>query len=53
MENLVEQKLKEKYDAKGLKRPEYQGSIPEGTMSGTHVLGVTGDEILPQMCIKR
>lgn len=47
MENLVEQKLKEKYDAKGLKRPEYQGSIPEGNNGlGLMLLGVTGDEIL-------
>ncbi|MCO6460016.1 MAG: methylmalonyl-CoA mutase family protein [Saprospiraceae bacterium] len=48
MEHLVEARLKEKYDANGLKRPEYQGQIPEGNNGlGLLLLGVTGDEILP------
>lgn len=48
LEHLVEQKLKEKYDSKGLKRPGYKGELPEGnTGLGTLLLGVTGDEILP------
>lgn len=48
LEHLVEQKLVEKYDRKGLKRPIYKGSLPEGNDGlGTLLLGVTGDEILP------
>lgn len=48
LEHLVEDKLKEKYDSKGLKRPEYQGSIPEGNNGlGLMLLGITGDEVLP------
>lgn len=48
LEHLVEEKLREKYDAKGLKRPEYQGNIPEGNNGlGLLLLGVTGDEVLP------
>lgn len=48
LEHLVEQKLNEKYDSKGLKRPGYKGELPEGnTGLGTLLLGVTGDEILP------
>jgi len=48
LENLVEQKLKEKYDAKGLDRPQYKGQLPEGNDGlGTLLLGLTGDEILP------
>ncbi len=46
--HLVEQKLKEKYDSKGLKRPTYKGELPEGNDGlGTLLLGITGDEILP------
>jgi methylmalonyl-CoA mutase len=48
LEKLVEQKLKEKYDAKGLVRPQYKGHLPEGNDGlGTLLLGLTGDEILP------
>ncbi len=47
LEHLVEQKLKEKYDDKGLERPKYQGKLPEGNDGlGLLMLGVTGDEIL-------
>jgi isobutyryl-CoA mutase len=49
LEHLVEQKLKEKYDAKGLPRPQYKGQLPEGNDGlGTLLLGLTGDEVLPQ-----
>src|SRR5690606_14543520 len=42
------EKLKEKYDSKGLKRPEYNGALPEGNDGlGLMLLGLTGDEILP------
>ena len=46
--HLVEQKLHERYEAKGLKRPNYKGTLPEGNNSlGTLLLGITGDEVLP------
>ena len=58
LEHLVEAKLKEKYDDKGLPRPRYQlsesfklseSSLPEGNNGlGLLLLGVTGDEILPK-----
>jgi len=48
LEKLVEAKLNELYDQKGLKRPLYQGSLPEGnTGLGLMLLGLTGDMILP------
>ena len=47
LEHLVEQKKKEKFDDKGLKRPEYLGDLPEGNDGlGLLLLGLTGDEIL-------
>ncbi len=47
MEDKVEAKLKELYEDKGLKRPQYIGDIPEGNNSlGLLLLGVTGDQIL-------
>lgn len=46
-EKILEQKLSEKYDKKGLKRPQYHGSLPEGNKGlGLKLLGITGDEIL-------
>ena len=45
--HLVEQKLRELYDEKGLERPMYNGEIPEGNNGlGLMLLGVTGDQIL-------
>ena len=45
--HLVEAKLKEKFDDKGLERPKYHGELPEGNNGlGLLMLGVTGDEIL-------
>jgi isobutyryl-CoA mutase len=45
--NLVENKLKELYDNKGLNRPLYHGEIPEGNNGlGLMLLGITGDQIL-------
>jgi methylmalonyl-CoA mutase len=47
LEAEVENKLKEKYDAKGLARPAYQGELPEGNDGlGLMLLGITGDEVL-------
>lgn len=43
----VEQKLKAKYDDKGLKRPVYHGEMPPSNNGlGLKLLGLTGDEIL-------
>ncbi|MBL7827360.1 MAG: methylmalonyl-CoA mutase family protein [Saprospiraceae bacterium] len=56
LEHLVEAKLKEKYDDRGLVRPAYRGSetisdksLPEGNNGlGLLLLGLTGDEALPR-----
>jgi methylmalonyl-CoA mutase len=48
LEHLVEAKLKEKYDERGLPRPAYNASQPTGNDGlGLLLLGVTGDEVLP------
>ena len=48
LEDLVDAKLKEKFDNKGLERPAYQGELPQGnTGLGLMLLGITGDEVLP------
>jgi methylmalonyl-CoA mutase len=47
LEHLVESKLQEKYEAKGLKRPTYLGELPKGNDGlGLLLLGITGDKIL-------
>lgn len=47
LEHLVEARLKEKYDDKGLERPAYQGELPLGNDGlGLMLLGISGDEIL-------
>ncbi len=47
LEHLVETKLKEIYDDKGLPRPSYKGEIPEGNNGlGLLLLGITGDQVL-------
>ena len=44
---LVEQKLAQKYDSKGLPRPKYNAPLPEGNNGlGLLLLGITGDEVL-------
>ena len=49
LEHLVDAKLKEMYDDKGLERPTYQGDLPEGNNGlGLLLLGVTGDLVLPK-----
>lgn len=46
-ENKVEAKLKAKFDDKGLKRPVYNGNLPESNNGlGLKLLGLTGDEIV-------
>jgi methylmalonyl-CoA mutase len=47
LEKKVEKKITDIYKKKGVKRPEYQGDLPEGNNGlGLFLLGVTGDEIL-------
>ena len=47
LEHLVEAKLKEVYDDKGNKRPEYHGELPKGNDGlGLMLLGLTGDQVL-------
>jgi len=47
LESKVEEKLTEKYEKKGLKRPVYHTSLPEGNNGlGLLLLGITGDEVL-------
>ena len=49
LEHLVDAKLKEMYDDKGLERPTYQGDLPEGNNGlGLLLLGVTADLLLPK-----
>ena len=48
LENEVNQKIESIYKQKGIKRPTYQGKLPEGNNGlGLFLLGVTGDEVLP------
>ena len=45
--HIVEAKLKEKFDDKGLQRPTYSGELPPSNDGlGLKLLGITGDEIL-------
>ncbi len=47
LEHLVEAKLKEVYDDKGMARPIYRGDLPEGNNGlGLMLLGLTGDQVL-------
>ncbi|WP_456377884.1 methylmalonyl-CoA mutase family protein [Lutibacter sp.] len=46
--NEIEEKIKAIYTKKGVARPKYQGELPEGNNGlGLMLLGVTGDEVLP------
>ncbi len=48
LERMVEAKLRERYDERGLPRPAYKGDIPPGNNGlGLLLLGITGDEVLP------
>ncbi|SDS28606.1 methylmalonyl-CoA mutase [Polaribacter sp. KT25b] len=48
LEGQVEATFTEVYDLKGLKRPKYQGELPEGNNGlGLLLLGLTGDLVLP------
>ena len=49
LEKEVEAKINKIYKGKGLERPKYQGDLPEGNNGlGLMLLGVTGDQVLPQ-----
>lgn len=48
LEDEVNQKIDSIYQAKGQKRPQYHGELPEGNDGlGLMLLGVTGDQVLP------
>ncbi|MGE0492493.1 MAG: methylmalonyl-CoA mutase family protein [Vulcanimicrobiota bacterium] len=50
----VEQKIDGLYAERGLPRPRYQGSLPEGNDGlGLMLLGVSGDEVLPREVYER
>ena len=45
----IEKKIIEIYKQKGIKRPEYQGKVPDGNNGlGLFLLGITGDKLLPK-----
>ncbi len=49
MEKEVISKIADIYKEKGVERPRYQGDLPEGNNGlGLMLLGVTGDQVLPQ-----
>ncbi|MCC9063983.1 methylmalonyl-CoA mutase family protein [Flavobacterium piscisymbiosum] len=49
LEKEVEVKINKIYKESGLERPRYQGDLPEGNNGlGLMLLGVTGDQVLPQ-----
>lgn len=48
LEKEIEAKIEAIYKAKGVKRPAYNGELPEGNDGlGLMLLGVTGDQVLP------
>ena len=48
LEAEVEAKIEKYYHKKGVKRPRYQGELPEGNNGlGLMLLGITGDKVLP------
>jgi methylmalonyl-CoA mutase len=49
LEKEVEAKITKIYKDKGVERPKYNGELPEGNDGlGLMLLGVTGDQVLPQ-----
>ncbi|MEC7863737.1 MAG: methylmalonyl-CoA mutase family protein, partial [Bacteroidota bacterium] len=47
IEKEIENKITSIYRNKGIKRPKYQGNLPEGNNGlGLFLLGITGDEVL-------
>ena len=49
LEKEVSKKIESIFKKKGVKRPAYQGKLPEGNEAlGLMLLGVTGDQVLPK-----
>ena len=49
LEKATEEKINAIYKKKGVKKPAYQGKLPQGNNGlGLMLLGVTGDEVLPE-----
>ena len=49
LEKEITEKIAHIYQTKGVPRPTYQGQLPEGNNGlGLFLLGVTGDEVLPE-----
>ncbi len=49
LEEAVNAKIEAIYAEKGVPRPQYQGPLPEGNNGlGLFLLGVTGDQVLPE-----
>ena len=49
LEAEIEAKIEKYYHKKGVKRPRYQGELPEGNNGlGLMLLGITGDKVLPR-----
>lgn len=49
LESEINAKIDKLYQQKGMKRPQYQGDLPEGNDGlGLFLLGVTGDEVLSE-----
>ncbi|WP_435579604.1 methylmalonyl-CoA mutase family protein [Gilvibacter sp.] len=54
LEAEIDKKVNAIYKAKGQQRPVYRGDLPEGNDGlGLMLLGVTGDEVLPQDVYER
>ena len=49
LEAEVNRKIDERFSQKGIGRPQYHGSLPEGNDGlGLMLLGITGDQVLPK-----
>ncbi|PID69520.1 MAG: methylmalonyl-CoA mutase [Flavobacteriales bacterium] len=54
LEDEVEKKINELYKKKGTNKPIYQGELPKGNNGlGLMLLGVTGDQVLPNAIYKK
>ena len=54
LEKELEAKLKSIYDRRGLARPAYQGKLPDTNNGfGLAMLGITGDQVLPEKVYRR
>jgi methylmalonyl-CoA mutase len=46
---VVEAKLNDRYENRGVARPVYRAGLPEGNAGfGTRLLGISGDEVVPE-----